>query len=416
MSEDSTRVGREGPSISRRAFLVGGALVGGGYLVGCRRDAEQPAPRSAEAPLAAAEAGGPAIEAVGPAQPALLTRHGMALGGGRGDDKTTGAPRYWLSVVDLDRGERVATIPTAFFPHGIAAHPQKPHVVMLFEKHGEGCCQVDLRAGRVTATVRTVAGNQFYGHGAYAPDAGHFYCTETAVDDEYRGLLMVRDSRSFEALGELPTGGKEPHDCVLIAGGRTLVVTNGGGHVDNGGEASVTYVDVGTRAVQHTLRFSDPTLNAGHLWLTSKGELAVVSAPRSGLDTSDPKVHGAISFFSPGMDRGLRTVTDPILAQMRGETLSVAVHEPTMVVGATNPDGDLLTFWDFHTGKLLRAYHDLKGPRGIGLSLDRRYFAVTYGPQAALVLIDTRSLDRVAEGEVAQAWMTGSHVVCHDWS
>lgn len=356
------------------------------------------------------------LPVVGPVQHALLTRRGMAIGGGRGEDKETGAKRYWLSVVDLDAGTRIAEIPTGFFPHGVAAHPLQPHVVMAFEKHGKGCCQVDLRAQRVTATVQTVDANEFYGHGAYSRDGRHFFCTETAVEDGYRGLLMVRDSRTFAALGDMPTGGKEPHDCVLINGGETLVVTNGGGHIHNGGLASVTYVDVSTRAVLHTLRFTDDGINAGHVWVGSKGELAIVSAPRQGLDAEDPKVHGALSLFTPGVDAQPRTVGAAGLVDMRGEVLSVALHEPSMVVGATDPDGDLLSFWEFKTGRLLKSHRNLPGPRGIGVTLDQRYFVVTYGPEAALVLVDVKTLEPVSEGAVKPSWMTGSHVVCHDWS
>ncbi len=400
--------------VSRRGFLAGSALAGAGLLAGCRREAAQgPA---VEASAREATPAAVALPHVGPVQHALMTRRGMALGGGRGEDRESGAKRYWLSVVDLDAGARIAEIPTGFFPHGIAAHPLQPHVVMAFEKHGKGCCQIDLRARRVTATVQTVDANEFYGHGAYSSDGRHFFCTETAVADGYRGLLVVRDSRSFAALGELPTGGKEPHDCVLINGGETLVVTNGGGHIDNGGLPSVTYVDVGTRSVLRTLRFTDAGINAGHVWVGSKGQLAIVSAPRQGLDAGDPKVHGALSLFTPGEDAQPRTVSAHGAADMRGEVLSVALHEPSMVVGATDPDGNLLSFWDFNTGRLLKSHRDLPGPRGIGVTLDQRYFVVTYGPEAALVLVDVTTLEPVSEGALKPSWMTGSHVVCHDWS
>lgn len=413
MSDESKHRGPHLPHLTRRAFLVSGTLAGAGVFVGCGREAEPveaaatPAPAPPPAPL-------PDLPGLGPAPRPVVPRHGVAMGGGKGLDPDTGAKRYWLSSVNLDSGERRTEITTDFFPHGVAIHPQKPHVVMLFEKHGPGCCQVDLKEGTVTAKVSTVDGNSFYGHGAYSRDSKQFFCTETAVSDGYRGLLMVRDSETFEALGEMPTGGKEPHDCVLVNAGRTLVVTNGGGHVDLGGEASVTYVDPSRREVLHTLEFDDDSLNAGHLFLTSKGELAVVSAPRVGLDQADPKVHGAISFFTPGQDRSPRTVKDPILGDMRGETLSVAIHEPSMVVGCTNPDGNLVTFWDFHTGKLLKVHRDLPGPRGIGLTLDQKYFAVTYGPEASLVLLDVKTLEPTAEAKLAHSWMTGSHVVVHD--
>jgi len=398
---------------SRRTFLKAGSAVAAATLLGC--DKENPAPPAGTKTGPSNKPLVPAIAAVGPEQRPILTKMGSIVGGGRGKNRTTGEWLYWLSVVDLDQGGRqTRDIKTAFFPHGMSPHPKHPHRLMLFQKIGKGCCEVDLRTGKVLRTVSTSEGYKFYGHGAYSPDGRHFYCTETATDDAYRGLLNVRDSASHKVLGEMPTGGKEPHDCILIDRGKTLVVTNGGGHVDNDGFGSVTYVNTATRQVEHTLRFTDATINAGHLWLTSKGHLAVVSAPRTGLDIKDPKVHGALSFFTPGVDKQPRTIGEPVLSKMRGETLSVVIHEPSMVVGATNPEGNLLTFWDFTTGRLLKSYTNLVGPRGITVTLDQKYFVVSYDHAALLMLIDAKTLEPVAKQGVSKSWMTGSHLLTHD--
>lgn len=403
--------------MDRRHFLATAAL-GASATVGlaCRNSdtAAPTTPKPAKPTNDTTQVATP--PALGPQAQPLLKHAGMALGGGRGKDKTTGEAIYWLAIVDIEKGRKVARIPTHFFPHGLAIHPNKPNIVVAFQKHGAGSCEIDLATQRVTRRIETIQGQQFYGHGAYSRDGRSFYCTETAVDRGYRGLLMVRDSATLKTLGEMPTGGKEPHDCMLINKGRTLVVTNGGGHVDNGGEGSVTYVDVATQAVQHRLLFTDPSINAGHLWLTSKGDLAVVSAPRSGLDLKDPKIHGALSFFSPGKDKKLRTITDPIIGSMRAETLSVAIHEPSMVVGATNPEGNLLTFWDFASGKLLKSYRNLKGPRGIALTLDGKHFVVTHGDTAELATFDVRTLNLVPSRKVDWSWITGSHVTAHHWT
>src|SRR5690606_20220719 len=98
---------------------------------------------------------------------------------------------------------------------------------------------------------------------------------------------------------------------------------------------NVAWVDVRDQRLRERAEIPDATINAGHLAMTSAGDLAVVSAPRAGLDPNQSK--GGVSLRPRGGP--FRTVTEPreITSAMVGETLSVAVHEPTRVVGATTP-------------------------------------------------------------------------------
>ena len=63
----------------------------------------------------------------------------------------------------------------------------------------------------------------------------------------------------------------------------TLVIANGGEPIHGPTRASVTYVEVATHRLLDKFEFQNPELTAGHLALTAKGDLAVVSAPRDGL-------------------------------------------------------------------------------------------------------------------------------------
>ena len=84
----------------------------------------------------------------------------------------------------------------------------------------------------------------------------------------------------FAELGAFPTYGMAPHDCHLVEGGRTLVITNGGGPVDSPFLPSVTFVDVASRALLEKHEVLDRNRNMGHVALTDNREFAVVSAPR----------------------------------------------------------------------------------------------------------------------------------------
>lgn len=385
---------------SRRRFLQAGSLAGVSLLAascggGNNAPANQTGNNTAENPPAGA--------------PAKL---GTVVGGGKMADEA-GATQFFVGMVDLDVAVPAGvSIPgIGFWGHGFTPRIDKPHVVLLTEKHGQGCCEVDLLQRKVLRRVKTVAGREFYGHSAFSPDGKLWYCTEAETGDEsYHGVLAVRDADSLELRDEtFPTHGVAPHDCILIDDGDTLVITNGGGRLERDDELPcVAYVDVKSGEKRRLLQFKDKRINAGHIAMTSRGELVCVSAPREGIPTSDPSHLGAISFYDPAKD-AVTTADDPIRARMKGETLSVAINEKTMVVGATNPAGHIVTFWDFRSGKLVKHYEDFKSPRGISMTLDGKYFVLTHDQQTHLTLIDAETLEPQGKPLVETSYITGSH-------
>jgi hypothetical protein len=334
---------------------------------------------------------------------------GLIIGAGQHVSLKDNTRRFDLSVIDLDNPDfPVTLIPMHFFGHGITPDPVDPSLLSVFEKRGRGACEIDLRKGAVTRTITTHPDRKFYGHGAYSPDGRLLFCTETVVEGDYEGLIAVRDSKTHEYLGEFPSYGSSPHDCRLIDEGSTMVITNGGGPM-NGNPPSVTFVDVATQKLLDKLEFDRPDINAGHLDITSQGSLAVVSAQREGLSDQLP---GGITLRIAGGE--FLTLKEPadILKRLLGETLSVCIHEPTGVVGATTPAGDLLTFWDLNNGELLR-YYELQNPRGIELSRDGEHFVVSFGagnPPEALSIYDAGSLEKLAGYDLAPTGITGSHL------
>jgi len=303
-------------------------------------------------------------------------------------------------------GQRLQPIPLEFHFHGFAPHPKDHRRAILFEKQGPGACEVDLAAKTVVRPLRTAAERHFYGHGAFSPDGKLLYATETVMAT-HEGVIMVRDGTTLEPVGEFPTFGHSPHDCVLIDHGRTLVITNGGGSLEEpDAPPCVTFVDVPSKKLRERLTFDNPRVNAGHLALTSRRELVVISAPRRGLPESET---GGISLRA---GKQLHTLAEPAetTRRMVGETLSLAIHERSGVVGVTTPDADLLTFWDFRRGKLVKAV-PIEHPRAITVTRDQRYFVVSHAkkqPQlsyfssAGLVVDDQRT--------VAEAHLSGSHM------
>ena len=357
---------RSGPRgrlrLDRRGFL--GLVAGSGVWVACGKPGEQaaaptpgstpPPPPQPAAATAAAEtpaarptdgAAAQAGAARGESAAAVPVRRGTAYGPGRYEVPESGT-QYVLSRVDLDVAPlRAQPMKMPFFGHGLAFDPRDSGRALVFEKHGPGCCEVDLRAGKIKRMVSTRPGRQFYGHGVFSPDGKELFCTETETDNgTMRGVIAVRDGHSLAWLRDLPSGGAAPHDCMLSGDGRSLVVTNGGGDAASQRAPSVTWISLATGAIERTLPFSDPTINAGHLQLAANGDLVVVSAPRDGLDLRQPQVHGDVSFWrGEARDGGqLKAAAGAIVARMRAETLSLAVVATNHSAVVTSPEGNLL--------------------------------------------------------------------------
>ena len=172
---------------------------------------------------------------------------------------------------------------------------------------------------------------------------------------------------------------------------------------------------LGSERLLDKIELGQGRYNAGHLAITTKGDIALVSAPREGLPSGSLGL-GAVSLKPSG--KPLVTVRKPrkVVERMKGETLSVAVHEPSGAVMATHPEGDMVTRWDLETGRLLKRYDDFEGPNGLCLTLDEAFFVVSHVREgrAGLSLVDAGSSTQDPEIAVPSAMISGSHLFVHE--
>ncbi|MFS8064869.1 MAG: DUF1513 domain-containing protein [Byssovorax sp.] len=336
-------------------------------------------------------------------------RLGTLVGGTRYVDPATQSVRYCLDLLDLDAdAAEPLRIPLGFLAHGFALHPARPEAVLL-EKRGPGAVYVDLARREVLRPIAPLPGHHFYGHGAFSRDAGALFAVETELASN-EGVISVRDPSSFAVVDTFPTFGKAPHDCLLIEDGRTLAVTNGGGPTGAGATPCVSFVDVASRRLLEKLEVSDPRINAGHVAVTKDRAFVLASAPRDGLPEA---ALGGVSVRRKGGPLLYATQPAAATGRMIGESLSVCIHEGTRTALVTHPYGGLITFWNLDTGALFAAF-DLPHARGVTLTLDERYFAVSYGLSAGLLLIETAPLRPVLERDPGARRFSGSHV--YAWS
>lgn len=418
---------------NRRRFLAAGAVATGGLVVAACGTAS-----------AGNDAGPAANAAVPPAQPQpepqpkpeprkQIMKQGTLLTGGSQVRPDTGEKRWVFSQLNLDKAVEAFPDPAkrdpmlmaqwsrdnarlitdiGFLAHGVIPHPKKPERILVFEKKGGGGCEIDLKENKVVTKIPPSKGCEFYGHGGYSADATRVYATEYDATT-YEGRMVVRDATDFKILGEFPSHGEWPHDCQFIDEGKVVAITNGGGHLDGGAKPCVAYVEVTSGKLIEKVEFENQQINAGHLFINGKGDLAVLHAMREGLDTKEAL--GGLSIRPKG--KSCTQMKDPaeITGAMKGETLSVAWHEKDGVIGVTNPFGNLISFWKMSEATYLSRIK-LKQPRGIGLTLDAKYYAITFdkdNPNLILVPADTRMPEK--GGIQFPLACDGSHAYVYDW-
>lgn len=417
---------------NRRRFLAASAAATGGLVVAaCGGSASAPS-----APAPAANSPAPQPEPAPEPKPEprkQLMKLGTLLTGGSQVRPDTGEKRWVFSQLNIDKAVETFADPAGrepaamaqwsrdnarlitdigFLAHGVIPHPKRPERILVFEKKGNGGCEIDLRENKVVTRIPPSKGCEFYGHGGYSADATQVYATE--YDSKtYDGRMVVRDATDFKIVGQFPTHGEWPHDCQFIDGGRIVAVTNGGGHLQGGARPNVAYVEVSSGKLIEKIEFPNANVNAGHLYINAKGDLAVLHAMREGLDTKEAL--GGLSLRPLG--QSIRQMAEPaeVVGNMKGETLSVAWHEQDGLVGVTNPFGNLITFWKMADSSFVSQIR-LKQPRGIGLTQDARYFAITFdkdNPNLILVPADTRKPEaRSIQFPLA---CDGSHAYVYDW-
>lgn len=334
-------------------------------------------------------------------------RRGAILGAGRFLTTDTGKLTHVLCVFDLD-GDRSRAISMDFFGHGLAFHPTDRSRIAVFEKKGPGACEIDLASGRVTRAITTPAERAFYGHGVYSGDGQVLFATENHLQTR-NGLIAIRDAKTHQPLGEFPTHGQSPHDCHLVDDGRTLAITNGGGPEGSEAPPSVTFVDVASTKLLERLTFTNPRINAGHLALSAKRDVVAVSAPREGLPR---EALGGVTIRTGSGPFETMSRPQEVIDRMVGESLSLCIDEGRRTVAVTNPDGNIVTFWDLD-GRRLVKHLDLPAPRGLAPTLDGRSVALSYG-QGTLVLLDPETMAPAAAPVVASSTLSGSHIFAWD--
>lgn len=333
----------------------------------------------------------------------------IVMGGGKyADPNELTKVNYALSIINLTMKKK-KLIPINFLAHGVIIDPKNYFRAILFEKIGPGACEIDLHSMKMTNIITTNNEKYFYGHGAFSIDAKYIFCTETYLNNK-KGIIAIRDADTMQYLGEFPTYGDNPHECKLTDNGKTMVVTNAGSSIGGNIMPSVTYIDMASQQLKERVLLTNKRLNTGHMAIGNNGSLVVASAPREGLSKTDL---GGVSIRPTNLNMQSISLPSDIVNSMKGEALSVIIHNKKDIAAVTHPDGNMVTFWSVKDRTLLN-HIKIEKPRGVTLTNNEKTFLISYGQDTNLISIDVDSMTVNSNALMKYTYLTGSHI--YNWS
>lgn len=328
------------------------------------------------------------------------------------------SPRLYLSARrDAEGGYRATgiraaggiafDIPMPARGHSMAMHPDGQAAVFFGRRPGAFALVVNPSEGRAMRLIDAAPGRSFNGHGVFTPDGARLFASET-VGDTGDGMIGIYDpADGYRRLGEMPSGGLDPHDIRLLSDGRTLVVPNGG-ILQLAGmprtklniptmEPSLDYIDTGTGTPLAKVRLPRVLhqLSIRHLSVGRGDRVAVAMQYEGPFQDRVPLV----GMHRPG-DDAIRLIGPPgsVARRLRQYCGSAAIDSSGRVLGITSPRGGAVAFWET-AGDRFIGLHSLADCCGIAPGDGPGRFVISSG-HGVLQSFDARAM-RVLAADIA---------------
>lgn len=303
----------------------------------------------------------------------LIASAGAVALGGAGLAALVSRPSYGgtlLSAFEDERGDQYvgglklesrsvfgARVPMR--AHGCAIHPHDSMRVLYFARRpGTQAFALDRKTNQVRTLFTTPRGRHLAGHGVFSRDGAWLYTPEHDYEN-IRGVIAVRDARTFEITDELDTRGIDPHEVLLSGDGSKLIVANGGilTHPRSYREKlniptmdpSLCVLDAATGTCLEQWRLPDHLLSIRHLALMKDGAVAV-GLQYEGAPEAAPSV---AALYRPTSGLELLAIPDAARAHMHGYVASIAVSDAADAIAAACPYGKGLACWSASTGTFI---------------------------------------------------------------
>jgi uncharacterized protein len=269
------------------------------------------------------------------------------------------AERYFTTGFGAD-GRVAFDLPLPGRSHGAAFRPTVPHCVVFARRPGTFAVVIDIDRGEALRRIDAAAGRHFYGHGAFSPDGRYLFTTENDFETG-RGMVGIRDAGDgYRQIGEFASEGIGPHELVLMPDGGSLAVANGGirTHPDNDRatlnldtmQPSLAYLDLASGRLRDAFGLAPGLhqLSIRHLAVNRDGEVAAAMQYEGSKRDRVPLVA-----VHAGGDIRLLEAPPGIERRMRHYAGSVAFDQSGRLLAVSCPRGNLITFWEARTGRLI---------------------------------------------------------------
>lgn len=235
--------------------------------------------------------------------------------------------------------------------HGCAIDPTDPQRVLFFARR-PGTVAFELRRDSMSirSVFETPAGRHLAGHGQFSRDGQLLYTPEHDYENA-RGVISVRDARTFKIVGEIDTHGIDPHECAWLPDGHSLLVANGGIMTHPRSfrrklnipsmDPSLCVIDAASGVLLEQWRLPDHLLSIRHLAVAANGATAV------GLQYEGAPEHapGIAAIYRPGTGLNLLTAPASERSRFRGYVASIALSEQQDRIAAACPYGGGTACW-----------------------------------------------------------------------
>jgi hypothetical protein len=264
--------------------------------------------------------------------------------------------------------------------HATLPLPHKPnHVLVLARRPDRFALEINVLEGRVTKSFEAQQGHHFYGHGELSSDGQYLYTSENDYNNN-RGVIVLRETRGYNVVQQMSSGGIGPHDIRRLPDGERLAIANGGisTHPDwprmkldlDTMKPNLSILNLGTGEIEQQYEPPHHHLSLRHLDVNSNGDIYVGAQFQGDYSEQYPLV------FVQSADHSLQPLqaSDEDWRAMRQYTASVCVDNDRLIV--TCPRGDQLTLWSTRSKKLEQRI-ELKDAAGV--TVRNREFMVSSG-------------------------------------
>jgi hypothetical protein len=240
--------------------------------------------------------------------------------------------------------------------HGCAIDPRDPSRIVYFARRpGTQAFEFDRATNRVGLACETPAERHFAGHGLFSRDGAWLFTPEYDFERP-RGVIAVRDARTFAVAHEIDTHGIDPHEIAWSPDGTRLFVANGGILTHPRSyrrklniptmDPSFVVLDARSGELLEQWRLPDHLLSIRHLAVASNGRVAI-GLQFEGDAERAPTV---AALYEPGTGLRPLPVPDEARPQLRGYVASVALSESADCIAAACPYGRGIACWSLTDG------------------------------------------------------------------